>query len=472
MKKEVLLLIQAKLDEVKSKGLVNAGISALQKRIGRLKVQAEIDAPSLKKSENSMRGILEILGSGIKGQLAQIPQAFQEHFSAANGVNALIAQTRKSIAELKEVNTILTEIGKTSSLTQGQLKAVGDASFAAANKYGSTASGYLYSVQEMYRAGYQNAGQMAELSALAQSAGGLDADLATDYLIASDAAYQYAGNAEKLSQLLDGQSQVTSRNAVSMEELANATKTAASQLANASIAENELTALLGTGIAATRESGEAVARAVRGIIMELQQVEGETGFETEVIDAKQLEAAEARCRSLGIELKSMQDGIVRLRDPIQVLRELSQAYNSLPDDSEQRSGILSDIGGKYRSNVLAAILSNWDSYEKMIGDYENAGGAAMDAAAKTADSWEGSLNRLKNTWTETVGNIADSDAIISAINGLQGLLSVLDKVTAFLTPLGSIGLGAGLFSGLKNVGKPRMSGFRLRSESPAISMAL
>lgn len=459
MKKEVLLLIQAKLDEARSKGLINSGISGLQKGIGRLRIQAEIDTASLKQSEKSMRGIISNLGNGIKSQLSQIPQAFQQHFSIANGVNALISQTRKSMAELREVNTILTEIGKTSSLTQGQLKAVGDASFEAANKYGSSASGYLYSVQEMYRAGYQNAGQMADLSALAQSAGGLDADLATDYLIASDAAYQYAGNAEKLSQLLDGQSQVTSRNAVSMDELASATKTAASQLANAGIAENELTALLGTGIATTRESGETVARAVRGIIMELQQVEGETGFETEVIDAGQLKNAEARCRSLGIALKSMQDGIVRLRDPIEVLRELSEAYNSLPDGSEQRSGILSDIDGKYRSNVLAAILSNWDSYEKMLGDYENAGGAAMDAAAKSSNSWEGSLNRLKNTWTETVGNIADSDAIISAINGLQGLISVLDKVTAALTPLGSIGLGVGLFAGLKNVGKPKMSGF-------------
>lgn len=175
MKKEVLLLIQAKLDEARSKGLINSGISGLQKVIGRLRIQAEIGTASLKQSEKSMRGIISNLGNGIKSQLSQIPQAFQQHFSIANGVNALISQTRKSMAELREVNTILTEIGKTSSLTQGQLKAVGDASFEAANKYGSSASGYLYSVQEMYRAGYQNAGQMADLSALAQSAGGLDA---------------------------------------------------------------------------------------------------------------------------------------------------------------------------------------------------------------------------------------------------------------------------------------------------------
>ena len=106
---------------------------------------------------------------------------------------------------------------------------------------------------------------MANLSTLAQISGGLDPDLANDYLIASDAAYQSAGDTEKLNKLLDGQSQVTSRNAVSMEELAYATKEAASHLANAGISENELTALLGTGIATTRESSETVARAMTGV---------------------------------------------------------------------------------------------------------------------------------------------------------------------------------------------------------------
>ena len=45
----------------------------------------------------------------------------------------------------------------------------------------------------------------------------------------------------------------------------------------------------------------------------------------------------------------------------------------------------------------------------------------------------------------------------TAINGLNGVLSVINNVTDALGPPGSIGLGAGLFAGLKNVGRTKMS---------------
>ncbi len=365
---------------------------------------------------------------------------------------------RLAFEDLKELNTILTEISKTSNLTKTQLNELGDAAFETASKLGRKASDFLADVREMYHAGYKNAEELAELSALAQNSGNLKADLANDYIMASDAAYRYSGNIEKLTALLDAQNQVTNRNAVTMEELANATKISASQLANVNIGENEMTALLGTGISATQESGAIVGRAVNGIIMSLQQIQGETGFETEILDAESLSKVEERCKSLGIELKTMHNGMVSLRDPMEILKELAYVYNTLPDDSTQKAGILSDIGGKYRSNVLSGILSNWDLYEKMLADYENAGGSALDETMKSAESWEGSLNRLSNTWTETIGNIANSDAVITMINSFNCLLSVLNLVTNALGPLGSIGLGVGLFSGLKNVGSPETYG--------------
>ena len=78
-------------------------------------------------------------------------------------------------------------------------------------------------------------------------------------------------------------------------------------------------------------------------------------------------------------------------------------------------------------------------------------------AEKTANSWEGSMNRLGNTWTDTIENIANSDVIIALINHLNGLLSVINNVTDKLGSLGTIGLGAGIFSGAKNIGKGRIS---------------
>ncbi len=385
------------------------------------------------------------LGKSFFQSLKEGSNIFSHWLNSTYLISQSFSKIKQALSELKEANTILTEISKTSDLSAGQLKILGDSSYENADKYGIKASDYLTNVLKMYQAGYGNAEELAEISTLAQSAGGIDANLANEYVIANDAAFQYAGNAEKLTALLDGQNQVTSRNAVSLEELAQATKVAASQLANLNISEDEMTALLGTGIATTKESAETVGRAVRAIIMDLQQIKGETGFDSEVIDDKALEKAEARCRSLGIELSSMQNGMEKLRAPMEILKELSEVYNSLPDDSAEKSAILSDIGGKYRSNVLSSILTNWDKYEKMLGDYQNSGGSAMDTAMKSANNWEGALNKLSNTWTSTVENIADSDAAIGTVNAFDGILSIVNRVTSALGSMGTIGLGAFAF---------------------------
>lgn len=108
---------------------------------------------------------------------------------------------------------------------------------------------------------------------------------------------------------------------------------------------------------------------------------------------------------------------------------------------------------KYRGNQLNALLENWSLYEKMLKDYAEGSGSAMEEAMKSANNWEGSLNRLSNTWTNTVGNIANSDAIITIINGFNSILNVVNKVTNTLGSSGSIGLGVGLFAGIKNAGR-------------------
>lgn len=92
-------------------------------------------------------------------------------------------------------------------------------------------------------------------------------------------------------------------------------------------------------------------------------------------------------------------------------------------------------------------------YSKMLAEYEQGTGSMAREAEKSANNWEGSLNRVKNTWYDTVENVANSDAIITALNSFNGLLQVINKTTDALGSSGTIGLGAGLFAGIKNVGK-------------------
>ena len=405
----------------------------------------------LKETENSMRG-LHRLGASLKDQMSQAAQSFTQWLSVSSVVMLLVSKIKNAITELKEVNSIMTEISKTAvQLSKADLSKVEDTSYKTASKYGKKASNYLTGVQEMYRAGYENAEDLAELSTLAQAAGDMQADLANDYLIATDAAYKLKGNTEALNDVLDGQNYITNRNALSMQDLAEATKIAASQSASSGIAIDQATAAMGTMIATTRQGGDVAARAWKGILMNIQQVEGEVE-DGEIIDAESLSKYEKACEALGVSLKEVKDGVISLRDPMQILKELSEAYTALDESDARRANLISAVGGKYRGNQLNALLENWSLYEKMLKDYAEGSGSALEEAMKSANNWEGSMSRLGNTFTKVVNNIVKSDAVIAGANGLNSLLSVIDKVTSKLGSLGTIGLGAGLFAGVKNAG--------------------
>lgn len=371
----------------------------------------------------------------LKKQLEEVRSILAKPFSLGSGANFLISQTKDSIAELKSLDTLLTEIGQTTNLTAKELENLGNSALDAANKYAKSADSYLESVKEMYHAGYTNADQMSGLSMLAQTAGSMDADTANSYLIASDAAYNLKGNVDALNEVLDGQTHIAKNTTVSLTDMASATSEAANLAAKSGIKINELSALIATAASQTHESGTETANALNTLFTNLQDTSADS-----VRDA---------LNSVNISMTEMADGSGQLKSPITLLGELADVFHRLNENDTRRTNLLSSIGGTEHADTLSALLNNWSSYGEMLDLYESGMGSAAMAAEQSADSWEGSLNRLSNTWTETVGNITDSGALTTVVEGLNGLLSLINQ----LGSAGTIGLGAGLFASIKNAGR-------------------
>ncbi len=344
-----------------------------------------------------------------------------------NALDAGIDKVREAISHLKELNSTLVEIDKTGNLSQTQLSDLANNSYDLASKWGALVKDYLSSSETFSQAGYSNLEEMADLSTIAQTAGQMTEKTATNFLIASDSAWQMKGNVEKLTSVLDGMNSVTNHNALQMTELANGIRVAGSMLANSGLTEDQATALVGTGVATTKEAGETVARGLRTIIMNLRQVQGMTD-DGEIIDAESLKKVESTCNDVGVSLKTVKDGMVELRNPIDILRELSEVYNSLDILDVRRAKITDDIAGKHRSNILASILTNFDQYDKQLQDYANGEGSAMTEAMKTSESWAGRLNSLSNSWLEFVNNFAQADLMKGGISFLDDIVSSMDKL--------------------------------------------
>ena len=358
---------------------------------------------------------------GMLGNIVKVGNYFGLAFVAVN-------KFRQSLNTLKSNDTILTEISKTSEMTKQQLKELGDEAFKVASKYGQVSGNYLTAVQEMARSGYEMMSkQLGELSLLAQSAGDMSAEMANNYLLATDAAYKYGGSVEKLNVALDGANYISNKNSASLTDIADATRVSASFAANAGVEIDELTAAEATMIAATKRSGSEIGRAFRSILLNLQQVSGE--FDGEEITEENLKKVEERCHSLGVELEYMKDGVATLRNPMEVLKELAEVYNSLPDNSSDKQGLISDLGGKYHANALSSLLSRWDMYEKMLGEFSQGTGSALEEANKTADSWEGRLAQLQNSWDSFVNSLTSKGAIKGGISFLDNTIQGFEKLT-------------------------------------------
>ena len=92
-------------------------------------------------------------------------------------------------------------------------------------------------------------------------------------------------------------------------------------------------------------------------------------------------------------------------------------------------------------------------FDKMLVDYSQGSGSAMEEASKSANNLQGRLNALSNSWTEFVNSVVNSDALKTGVNILNELVQGVTKLTSALGSVGTISLGAGLFAGIKYVGE-------------------
>ena len=261
---------------------------------------------------------------------------FAGWFNLANAFMMITNEGKQAIVTFKEVDSILTEISKTSERSTESLEKLGETAFDAASKYGVSVQNYLTGVQEMARAGYETLGehqseQMAELALLVQAAGGVSDSVARDYLIATDAAYQLGGSIEKLTSILDSQNLVTNNYAVSMQDMTEATKEAASIANQYGVSIEELSALIAIAEARTKQGGNVVGNAIKSILLQTQ----------DITNKQVVKAFDA----VDISMYKMVDGAKLLKTPIELLKELADVFKTLPIGDDRRATILSEIGG-------------------------------------------------------------------------------------------------------------------------------
>lgn len=361
-------------------------------------------------------------------KLAKIGQVIKTAAAAM-----LVKGLRDAVTEMKAVDAELINTAKATGATNEQMKTLEQGAYRLAEAYGHTASEVLEAETAFARAGYgDKIEQMAELNLLTQNAGDLSSEAASSFLLAADAAFGYGGNVQKLTAMLDGMNEVSNRNATDMSKLAEGMTVAGSVFASAGESAQTFTALLGTVTAATQRSGDEVANGLRTILMNIRQIKGEAE-DGKLIDGKSIANASKALREYaGIE--TMVNG--ELRKGSDVLAELAGKWDTL--SQAQQSAIAQNVAGKMRANILLSLMDNWDMAEKMMTEYANAAGSAMQENMRYLDGWQAKTDKLSAAWTKFVANTISSDFIkffLDATSAILGFGGSLGNVTLLVSGL-------------------------------------
>lgn len=414
-------------------------------------------------------------------QAAKATQAFGasigkylQWYAIGSAVSGMVNSFRNALSTMKEVDAQLTNIQKVSNMSASELKKIGDAAYDTASKYGVAADQYLSAVYTFQKAGLgDSATQLGELATKTMLVGDTTADVASQFLVATNAAWGLGGSMEKLSKVVDEADYINNNYATDLQKLSDGMPIVASTAANMNMTIEETLAVLGTITASTQESGRKAATAWRALSMNLA---GELGTITDEVDGN-IEVTKESVKSVSDALKIYGNDSVKAAqqsgkviDPMEAVISLAQAYkDGLLTDIELQN-ILMNVGGKLRTNQLTALVKDLASetsiYKSIMESLPNAIGTADAEIGIKLSSWESKTQILSNTWTEFISHMANTEALKGLVTGLTTVIQILDSAPGRVILLTTAFLGlsaaikainfAGLAKGITAVYGPLM----------------
>ena len=364
-------------------------------------------------------------------------------------VSKTIGAFRDASSTMKAVDDEMVTVRKVTGFTAEQMENLRDRAYETASAYGEAADEYLNSVAAFARAGYgEQADALAELATKTKLVGDTSAETAQQFLLSVDAAYQYKGNIDALTKVLDGANEIDNKYATSIEKLAEGLGTVAPVAAQAHVGIDELTAAIGTITAVTQRSGSEAARAFRALVLNIvgdTKTEIDEGVTWTTGEIAGLRDVIRQYAPAAYEAAKATGEVI---DPMEAIGGLAQSMKDGLLTEQKLMEMVSDIGGKLRTSQLLALIQNWDMYQSMLKDYANAVGSADKEIENALGSWTRKTNILKNEWTEFVQSMVSTDAVKGGLDVLIGTVEVLNTdlghaaVTAGAVSLGLIGIQA------------------------------
>lgn len=402
-------------------------------------------------AKGSVKGITQTVKpiASYFNQLGSKLKSLSQYLLSNFGLQVFSSAVKSGISSIKELDSALTELKKTSEGTTNQYKKFIETANKDAKEIGSTTVALTSSAAEYTRLGYT----LEESASLAKSTGILTnvsefetTTEASEAMISMMKAFNV--EAQNSMELVDKMNYIGNNYAISTDGIATALQTSASALVAAGNDFDKSVALVTAANSVVQDPAQVgagirtIALRLRGTSAETLQAEGEDTeglVETTSKLEKQIKSLTALNGKAGVSILDINGNY---RDTYDILRDISEVWEDIgkqdiKDGEKRQAALLEMMAGKNRSNILASILQNPDVLSSVYTDSkENSMGSAQKELDTYKDSVEAKLTELKETWSQ----IWQSD------ESIEGMKLALDVVTSIADVINSFGAGKTLAS--------------------------
>ena len=379
--------------------------------------------------------------SSYISEMGQKFRSLSQYLISNFGFQALTTGIRSGVTSIKELDSAMTELKKTSSGTKQEYRDFTTQARTDAKDIGSTTTQITNSAADFSRLGYT----LSESQTLAKNTGILknvsefsSIDDATTAMISMMKAYDV--QVDDSMDLIDKMNLVGNNYAISTDGIATALQDSGSALVAAGNDFDKSVALV-TAANSVVQDPSKVGAGLRTIALRLRGTSAEEltsmGEDTEGLvettsklnsNIKALTAVNGKA---GVSILDMNGNY---RDTYDILKDISQIWDDigkqdLADGQNRQAALLEMMAGKNRSNILASILQHpkllTDVYNDSANNYQN---SAQNELNTYLDSIEAKTTKIKESWSQlwqSEGTTNTFKSLLDIGNGGVGLLNML-----------------------------------------------
>lgn len=410
----------------------------------------------LKITESNMRSMGK-LGFSWTDKLKQTWEKFGGLGFATGTMMTLYNQIRRVPKEVYEIDTAMTNLYKVTDETSSKYNQFLESSSKSAHELGRSISSLVEQTANWAKLGFSidEAEQLAKISSIYANVGEVDNDTAVSDMVTAMKAFNI--EASEAITIVDKLNKLGNEYATSAAALGDGLARSASAMFTSGTDINKTLAMLTGGTEITQNASEfgnflkVGSMRIRGMKGELEMLGEEVDDTVDSISKVQTQILNRTGGKVNIF-----DDMDNFRDYYDIMEDISKVYNDLNDPD--KADLTEILFGKQRGNQGAALIQAFQSgqIQKALEATLNAEGSAMQEQERWMESLEAKTQQFEAAFQSLSTTVLDSGLLKWFVDFGTGTVKVLDAVIDKIGSLGTIGLGAGLFSSIKNVGRDKM----------------